>query len=162
MWHTVFRHSAFRRVLHAAAAAALLGAGPAMAGEAPFDPGPTLRDLSPAATETQRLKAGILCVAWARDMIEQHWHLLDALDGAGTWSQARQQLWMQVRWVEEFETRQLRPLIDADSQRELCAAWWPDGIRTPAGTEPAMRMHRFCAVLPGLLGTVDPDAPPGF
>jgi len=149
-------------------------AGPVSGGARPFDPGPTLEELSPVAarsagggaptgaSQTERLKAGILCVAWARDMIEQHWRLLDVLDGAGTWSQARQQLWMQVRWVEEFETRELRPVIDAGSQRDLLGAWWPDGVGTPAGSEAALRMHRFCTMLPGLLGTVDPEAPPGF
>ncbi|TCO72109.1 hypothetical protein [Rhodovulum euryhalinum] len=146
----------------------LLGASPAAAVEMPFDPGPTLDELStvavppPEMSETARLKAGILCVAWARDMIGQHWRLLDVLDGPGTWSIARQQLWLQVGWVEEFETRHLRPVIDAASQEDLLEAWWPGGVTTPAGSEGAIRMHRFCMGLPGLLGTVDPDAPPGF
>lgn len=188
MWHSLFRHpgdhpgrAPGRNSVRSRAMAVsmLLGiilamAGPAAGGARPFDPGPTLEELSPVAarsrdaglaagaSETELLKAGILCVAWARDMIGQHWGLLDGLDGPGTWSQARQQLWMQVRWVEEYETRQLRPVIDADSQQDLLGAWWPDGVATPAGSEAAIRMHRFCMALPGLLGTVDPRAPPGF
>lgn len=160
------------RTRGALAALGLLAAAQATEA-APFDPGPTLADLAAVAaaapmaaeatdlTETQRLKAGILCVAWARDMIDQHWRLLDVLDGVGTWSERRQHLWQQVGWVADFETRELRPVIDAASQQDLMAAWWPEGVRTPAGSAAAMRMHRFCAGLPGLLGTVAPDAP-GF
>lgn len=48
------------------------------------------------AVETARLKSGILCVAWARDMIDQHWHLLDREEGAGTWTSERQTLWRQI------------------------------------------------------------------
>ncbi|GAA0302681.1 hypothetical protein [Rhodovulum strictum] len=175
MLHFLFRlFGALRRGRGAVAACALamaLNIGTAArAGEAPFDPEAALAELAPLAiaageadlSDTARLKAGILCVAWARDMIAQHWRVLDALDGPGTWSRARQQLWMQAGWVEEFEAQQVRPVIDAASQTDLLALWWPDGVRTEAGSAAAMRMHRFCTGLPGLLGTITPDAPPGF
>ncbi|TCM77587.1 hypothetical protein EV216_12913 [Rhodovulum steppense] len=175
MWHFLFRwFGALRRgrdgLSPRALAAALMLGTPAMAGDVPFDPEATLAELAPLATpaddpdlsDTARLKAGILCVAWARDMIAQHWRVLDRLDGPGTWSRARQQLWLQAGWVEEFEARQLRPVIDAASQTDLLAVWWPDGVRTEAGSESALRMHRFCTGLPGLLGTITPDTPHGF
>jgi len=112
--------------------------------------------------ETARLKAGILCVAWARDMIGQHWRMLDALEGESTWPRERQQLWQQIGWVDEFEDRYLRPRIDVDSQEALLVAWWPDGVGTPAASDEAERVHRFCLGLPGLLGSVDPHSPYAF
>lgn len=48
------------------------------------------------AVETARLTSGILCMAWARDMIDQHWHLLDRQEGTGTWTPERQTLWRQT------------------------------------------------------------------
>lgn len=112
--------------------------------------------------ETARLKAGILCVAWARDMIDQHWRMLDALEGQSTWTREREQLWHQIGWVEEFEDRYLRPRIDEESQTMLFAVWWPAGISTPAASDEAEEMHRFCLGLPGLLGSVDPFSPYAF
>lgn len=111
------------------------------------------------AVETARLKAGVLCVAWASDMIDQHWRLLDALEGPGTWTRARQQLWLQIGWIEAFEADYLRPRIDPDSQRALRDVWWPEGAGTPADSEAAETMHRFCRGLPGLLGAIDPRSP---
>ncbi|WP_175566974.1 hypothetical protein [Rhodovulum sp. ES.010] len=156
-----------------AAALGLCLAAPAAGSEAGFEPAPVLNELSdvtwPAragadgpGAETLRLKAGLLCVAWARDMIGQHWRVLDALEGPATWSHARQLLWQQVGWVDAFERRQLRPVIDEDSQRALLRVWWPEGISTEAGSAAAAEMHRFCLRLPGLLGTVDPDGPLGL
>ncbi|PTW51225.1 MULTISPECIES: hypothetical protein [Rhodovulum] len=109
---------------------------------------------------TARLQAGILCAAWARDMIGQHWRRLDHEDGPGTWSADRQTLWFQLGWIAEFERRYLRPRIDAESQEALQAAWWPEGVSTQAGSSEAAQIHRFCLRLPGLFGSIDPDAPP--
>ncbi|OLS50923.1 hypothetical protein [Rhodovulum sulfidophilum] len=106
---------------------------------------------------TARLRAGILCTSWARDLISQHWRRLDRLVGPGTWSSDRQTLWLQLGWVDAFERRYLRPRIDADSQEVLAATWWPDGISTPAGSTGATEMHRFCMRLPGVFGSIDPD-----
>ncbi|RSK34138.1 hypothetical protein EJA01_08400 [Rhodovulum iodosum] len=111
------------------------------------------------AVETARLKAGILCVSWARDMIDQHWHLIDRSEGAGSWPPERQNLWRQIGWVDAFETQYLRPRIDADSQAALRAAWWPEGVATRATSDAAREMHRFCMSLPGLLGSIDPYSP---
>lgn len=159
----------------ALAAAVVAGAAlPALAAEPPFDPaaalaGVVLADILPGpdgapkpGAETAWLRTGLLCAAWARDMIGQHWHLLDRLEGPGTWSDARQRLWLQAVWVDEFEARHLRPLIDADSQAELVRAWWPGGVATPAGSAEAIAMHGFCGGLPGLLGSVDPQTPYGL
>ncbi|ARC89517.1 hypothetical protein [Rhodovulum sp. MB263] len=106
---------------------------------------------------TARLKVGILCTSWARDLIAQHWRRLDRLVGPGTWSSDRQTLWLQLGWVEAFERRYLRPRIDADSQEALAAAWWPDGVSTPAGSAGATEMRRLCMRLPGVFGSIDPD-----
>lgn len=111
------------------------------------------------AVETARLRAGVLCVAWANDMIAQHWRLLDSLEGPGTWTRERQRLWLQIGWIEDFESTYLRPRIDADSQRALLDVWWPEGVGTPAGSAAAESMHGFCRGLPGVLEAVDPNSP---
>jgi len=112
--------------------------------------------------ETARLRAGLMCVGWARDMIDQHWQMLDRRDGDGSWTRERQNLWLQIAWIEEFETRYLRPRIDAASQAALMEVWWPEGVRTEAGSDEARWMHEFCVGLPGLLGRIDPASPYGF
>lgn len=165
------RRFRFAAVLSSILAGLVLPAG---AAEPPFDPGTELAGvalsgilpddsgLPPPGAETAWLRTGILCTAWARDMIGQHWHLIDRLEGPGTWSDARQELWLRSVWVDEFEARYLRPLIDAESQASLVQVWWPGGVATPAGSAGAVTMHAFCTGLPGLLGSVDPHSPYGF
>lgn len=109
--------------------------------------------------KSARIKAAIWCEAWARDMIDQHWTLLDRTEGQGSWSAARQSLWIQPGWIDEFARDFLDPQIDGETRTTMRSTWWPEGVGTLAGSPEALNAHDFCRYLPGLLYAINPVSP---
>jgi hypothetical protein len=94
-----------------------------------------------AAMSSAALLQNLECAVWKHDQLAQRFRR----NNGKSWSRNAQQVWEEHQRLEVFLIRHIRPFIGDQSERDLVAAVWPEGLDVDknARTERFIRCTRL-------------------